>query len=476
MQPKDELLDWLYSLKGPSLKWDLETAHALNALCGHPDRAFRSLHVAGTNGKGSVAAMAHAIALAAGIPAGLYTSPHLVRPEERIRVGGEEVAEAALRERIGRLRAIAGDGVLSGVLPRFPSFFEMMTAAAFLTFAEARVRFAAVECGLGGRLDATNVITPLAAVVTTVALDHVPILGPTLADIAREKAGIVKPGVPVLVGWLPDQALAAVAARARSVGAPLFAATRELAIEDDGAGGRFAVATPERTYRDLACALPGAHQRRNAALAIRAIELCRERGLAVPPEAIAEGLARVRWPGRLERIERPGEPIVLLDAAHNPEGATALAAWLAAVDGDGGNGAARRPRRVAVFGVTEGRDPLEIYAPLAAAVDVWVATRPAIDKALDPRGIAEALAAAGAVVEVVDDPARALARASQLAGAERLDASVVNGATSGEVLVAGSLYLVGDARRILLGLTGPGHPPRETLLPRPGGGAAGDAR
>lgn len=463
MQPPDEVLDWLYGLKGPSLKWDLETAHALNALCGRPDRAFRALHVAGTNGKGSVAAMAHAIALAAGIPAGLYTSPHLVRPEERIRIDGAEIGGPALRARIGRLRALAEDGVLSGALPRFPSFFEMMTAAAFLSFAEERVRFAAVECGLGGRLDATNVITPLAAVVTTVAMDHVPILGPSLADIAREKAGIAKPGIPLLVGWLPEEALAAVAARARSVGAPLFAAARELAIEDAG-DGRFSVATPERTYRGLACALPGAHQRRNAALAIRAIELCRERGLAVPPEAIGEGLARVRWPGRLERIERPGEPIVLLDAAHNPEGAEALAAWLAAADG---TGARERRRRVAVFGLTEGRDPLEIFTPLAGAVDAWVATRPAIDKALDPAGIAAVLAAAGAAVEVVDDPALALARGRELAGAP---------ATGGEVLVTGSLYLVGDARRILLGLAGPGHPPRETLLPRAGGSAAGDAR
>ena len=464
MQPPNELLDWLYGLKGPTLKWDLETAHALNALCGRPDRTFRALHVAGTNGKGSVAAMAHAIALAAGIPAGLYTSPHLVRPEERIRIGAAEIAGPALFGRIGRLRALAEDGVLSGALPRFPSFFEMMTAAAFLSFAEERVRFAAVECGLGGRLDATNVITPLAAVVTTVAMDHVPILGPTLADIAREKAGIVKPGIPVLVGWLPEEALAAVATRARSIGAPLFAAARELAIGEDGAADRFMVATPERTYRGLTCALPGAHQRRNAALAIRAIELCRERGLAVPPEAIAEGLARVRWPGRLERIERPGEPIVLLDAAHNPEGAEALAAWLAAADG---TGARERRRRVAVFGLTEGRGPLEIFTPLAGAVDAWVATRPAIDKALDPAGIAAVLAAAGAEVEVVDDPAQALARGSQLAGPA---------ACGGELLVTGSLYLVGDARRILLGLAGPGHPPRETLLPRAGGIAAGDAR
>ncbi|MCU0223398.1 MAG: Mur ligase family protein [Acidobacteria bacterium] len=464
MHPPDELLDWLYGLKGPSLKWDLETAHALAALCGRPDRAFRSLHVAGTNGKGSVAAMAESIARAAGIRAGLYTSPHLVRPEERIRIDGEEIAGPALRERIGRLRALAEEGVLSGALPRFPSFFEMMTAAAFLAFAEERVRFAVIECGLGGRLDATNVIAPLASVVTTVAMDHVAILGPTRADIAREKAGIVKPGIPVLAGWLADDALAAVAARARAVGAPLHSAAAELAVEDDGGTGRFAVATPERTYRGLSCALAGAHQRRNAALAIRAIELCRERGLAVPSEAIAEGLSRVRWPGRMEWIERAGEAPVLLDAAHNPEGAEALAAHLAAADERAGRAGGRR-RRVAVFGATEGRDPLEVFAPLAAAVEAWVVTRPAIDKALDPAAIARALAAAGAAVEVVDDPARALERAAARAG----------GASAGEVLVTGSLYLVGDARRILLGLEGPGHPPRETLLPRAASPAAGDA-
>ena len=462
MQSPDELLDWLYGLKGPSLKWDLETAHALNALCGRPDRAFRALHVAGTNGKGSVAAMAHAMALAAGIRAGLYTSPHLVRPEERIRIDGDEIAGPALFERIGRLRGLAEEGVLSGALPRFPSFFEMMTAAAFLAFAEERVRFAVVECGLGGRLDATNVITPLAAVVTTVAMDHVAILGPTLADIAQEKAGIVKPGIPVLAGWLPEDARAALSARARAVGAPLHAAARELAIEDDGAG-RFAVATPERTYRGLVCALSGAHQRRNAALAIRAIELCRERGLAVPPEAIAEGLARVRWPGRLERIERAEQPAFLLDAAHNPEGAAALAEALAAAER---GGARERRWRVAVFGVTEGRDPLEIYTPLAGAVDAWVVTRPAIDKALDPAAVAGMLAAAGASVEVVDEPARALARAARLAGET----------AGGEVLVTGSLYLVGDARRVLLRLDGPGHPSRETQLPWAGGAAAADPR
>ncbi len=461
MSREDELLDWLYGLKGPSLKWDLDTAHALNAACGHPDRAFRSLHVAGTNGKGSVAAMVHAIATAGGIRAGLYTSPHLVRPEERIRVGPEDIDPGSLRALIARLRELSAREEAGGVLPRTPSFFEIMTAAAFLAFAEGRVGFAAIECGLGGRLDATNVIHPMAAVVTTVGIDHAQILGPTLAEIAREKAGIVKPGVPVLVGWLPKEALAAVTSRARRLGAPLAEAARELSIEEEP-GGTFRVDTPERTYAGLSCPLGGAHQRRNAALAIRALELCRARGLALPAEAVREGLAGVRWPGRLERIARGGEePAHLLDAAHNAEGAAVLAAWLAECDGtDGG-----RPR-VAVFGLTEGRSAAEIAVPLAGAVDAWVVTRPVIDKAIEPAVVAEQLAQLGiGPVEVVPAPEEALERArARLAG-------LSPGRGGGEVMVTGSLYLVGDARRILLRLEGPGHPARETQLP-----AAGDAR
>lgn len=461
MPRQDELIDWLYGLKGPSLKWDLDTARALNAACGHPDRAFRSLHVAGTNGKGSVAAMAHAIALAGGIRAGLYTSPHLVRPEERIRIGAEEIDPVEFRALVARLRALAERELSRGALPRAPSFFEIATSAAFLAFAGARVGFAAVECGLGGRLDATNVIHPLATVVTTVGLDHAPILGPTIAAIAREKAGIVKPGIPVLAGWLPDEALATVEARARRVGAPFSPAARELSIVD-GPDGTFSVSTPERTYEALACPLAGAHQRRNAALAIRALELCRARGLPLPPEAVRAGLARVRWPGRLERIGgRAGEVAYLLDAAHNAEGAAALAEWL------GGRDAAGEGRpRVALFGLTEGRSAAEIAAPLARSVDAWIVTRPEIDKAIDPSAVAAELASlVDAPVEVIPAPAEALARArAQIAA--RADRP-----GQGEILVTGSLYLVGDARRILLRLDGPGHPPRETRLP-----AAGEAR
>lgn len=434
----EELTRWLFSLEGPSNKWDLDTARSFCAWLGHPERAFPALHVAGTNGKGSVAATVHAIALAAGWNAGLNTSPHLVRPEERIRVGADDVAPQRFHALIARLRDEAAAALAAGALPRHPSFFEMITAAAFLAFREANVPLAVIETGLGGRLDATNVIEPRVSVITTIGLDHVKTLGGSLAAIAREKAGIVKPGVPVLAGWIPARALAEIRAAAVDRGAPLHLAADELVLRARR-DGTFDLTTPEAAYERLAPALVGAHQRRNVALAVRAVELLRARGLALPHAAVAAGVANVRWPGRMERIGR-----VLLDGAHNAEGARALGRALDAAAGP----------FVLVFGVTEGRDPAQLVAPLAPHVARLVVTRPAIPKAVDPAVVHARLAAAFPALapELEPDTAAALARAHALAG------------DAGAILVAGSLYLVGDVRRALLGLDGPGHPERETRL------------
>ncbi|MBP7146615.1 MAG: bifunctional folylpolyglutamate synthase/dihydrofolate synthase [Acidobacteria bacterium] len=448
MTESDPLLAWLFSLKGPSLKWDLETARSLARWLGDPQERFRSVHVAGTNGKGSVAAMVQAVAGAAGLRAGLYTSPHLVRPEERIRPGEDEIGPSEFRALIARLRPRAEAALAAGALTRFPSFFEMLTAAAFTAFAEHGIQLAAIEAGLGGRLDATNVITPEIAVITTIGMDHVKTLGPRLVDIAGEKAGIVKPGVPVLAGWLPRGPLAVVAAAARERGAPLHAAARELRVRAT-TGERFTVITPRRPYRELRVALAGRHQQRNAALAIRALELVAERtGLEFPPEAVARGLASVRWPGRLEEIAL--HPRFLLDGAHNGEGARALARHLSE---------SGRRVRPCVFGLTEGRNARALLLPLRRHVGPVIVTRPGIDKACAPAAVAAALGALAPDVEIVEEPAAALARAAALAG------------PAGEVLVTGSLYLVGDARRILLRLDGSGHPPRESNLPPARGGA-----
>ena len=451
---QDPLVSWLFSLQGPALKWDMDTARSFCVWLGRPERGFPALHIAGTNGKGSVAALAESIARVSGLSTGLYTSPHLVRPEERIRLGAADISRDAFRSLIERLRRAAAAAVAAGAVPRHPSFFEMMTAAAFVAFAERRVELGVVETGLGGRLDATNVLDPRVSVITTIALDHVKTLGGTLEAIAREKAGIIKPEAPVLVGWVPPEAREVFEATAREREAPLHLAERELdvAARDDGS---FDVTTPLRAYRSLRCALAGPHQRRNAALAIRAAELLRERGTAIDLDAVADGLVATHWPGRLERLDGallaadlPPVRSCLLDGAHNMEGIGVLAAALADAD-------RRAPvRRAMVFGLTEGRDAHKMIGPLAPHVARVVVARPGIVKAIDPAEVHAALveAAPQLAPELVPDPAEALRRAAELAGPD------------GELLVAGSLYLVGDARRVLLDLDGTGHPRRETQI------------
>ncbi len=439
-------IEWLFSLHGPSVKWDIETMQGFAAALGHPERRVPALHVAGTNGKGSVAAAVHAIARASGLSAGLYTSPHLVRPEERIRVDDEDIGRAAFAALIERLRATASETDL----PRHPSFFEMMTAAAFVAFADANVAVAVLETGLGGRLDATNVVAPSVTVITTVGLDHVKTLGGTLAAIAREKAGILKPGVPVVVGWMPPRAREVVLARASEVGAPVHRADDELEVRARR-DGSFDLVTPVRVHRGLRTALAGPHQRRNAALAVRAVELLAERGVAFDLAAVGPGLASVRWPGRMETIVAGGVRF-LLDGAHNPDGARALARALR----ERGGGPA-----VLVFGMSEGRRATELLAPLRPHVGAVLLAHAEIAKAIPPERIRAELAAAwpDLACECVPDVALALERAAAIAG------------RGGDALVAGSLYLVGDARRVLLGLEGTGHPLRETSI-----APAGDSR
>ncbi|MDQ7008051.1 MAG: Mur ligase family protein [Acidobacteriota bacterium] len=441
--PLDPLFQWLFSLSGPSLKWDIETAREFCAWLGHPQRAFPSVHVAGTNGKGSVAAMIHAMAGASGLRAGLLTSPHLVRPEERIRVGEDEISPRAFAERIEALRDQAARALDAGKLPRHPSFFEMICAAAFVEFARERVPLAVLETGLGGRLDATNVVYPVVSVITTIALDHVKSLGGSITAIAREKAGIIKPGIPVLAGWIDPEAEAVVRAAARRQGAPFHAAREEIVVTPTAGGDGFDVQTPEQRYQGLTCALAGPHQQRNAALALRAAELARQRGVAFSTRGLSAGLARVRWPGRLESLGQA--PTFLLDAAHNREGIEALAACL--------EERPRPARRVLIFGLTAGRPPAEIFAPLAGRVDAVVLTRPRSPKAVATGEIAAAIAPASPALWQRDEVGEAIALARREAG------------PAGEVLVTGSLYLVGDVRRELLDLEGPWRRPAEKVPP-----------
>jgi dihydrofolate synthase/folylpolyglutamate synthase len=374
------------------MRMGLDAMRAACAALGHPEGEFPCVHVAGTNGKGSVCAMVESIARAQGLRTGLYTSPHLCRFAERIRLDGEPVSDSTLAGLLDRALDPALD----------LSFFEAATMAALLAFRAAKVDLAIVEVGLGGRLDATNVLpAPTAAAITRIAFDHMDRLGSTLVAIAREKAGIAKPGLDIVVGPVDREVRAAIDEVARAAGA----------TTSDVSG----VDPPAQV------GLAGAHQRDNARIAT-----VLGARIGASPSAIERGIADVKWPGRLERVGS-----FLLDAAHNPDGTTALAAHLASL------GVPARDVAL-VFGTLGDKDWTTMLDSLAPHADrrVYLAPRGAARNAVDPAAMAARCP--GAVVESMT-AALALVRTAPLA------------------VVAGSLVLVGDARAQLLGL--PRDPP-----------------
>jgi dihydrofolate synthase/folylpolyglutamate synthase len=395
--PLADALQRLYARIPLGMRLELEPMRAACARTGHPEAAFPVVHVAGTNGKGSVCAMVEAIARAQGKTTGLYTSPHLCRFAERIRIDGEPVSDEALAALLERALDVGPD----------LSFFETATLAALLAFRAARVDLAVLEVGLGGRLDATNVVPrPRAAAITRIALDHTDRLGSTLVDIAREKAGIAKPGLDIVLGPMDPEVRRAIEVVAHAHGA----------TTSDVGDARL----PPRL------GLAGEHQRANARIASALASR-----LGASTGAIEEGLVDVRWPGRLERI---GD--VLLDAAHNPDGALTLAAHVRALG--------LAPDQVTlVFGALADKDwgpMLDTLAPLAAR-RVYVAPHGVSRGAVDPAAMAARHAGA-----VSPDMGDALGRHAGAAG------------TGGSLTVlCGSLVLVGQARALLLGL--PRDPP-----------------
>jgi len=309
-----EALEFFSHLSPSSIKLGLERVEAALEALGHPERRFPALHVAGTNGKGSTCAFASAALLAAGHRVGLYTSPHLVRVNERIRVDGVEIADELFGQRILE------------VLERHPeatslTYFEFGTVVAFWHFAREAVDVAVVEVGLGGRLDATRACQPLVTAITPVSFDHTEYLGHTLEAIAGEKAGILKPGVPVVVSRQEPEALAAIERAARNVGAPLVLEGRDFSL-DARSEGSLVYQGPGMSLEGLTLGLRGGHQRQNAGVALASLEQLTSRGVQVSSEAIRTGFAGTRWPGRLEELG--GSPPVVLDGAHNPAGVQVL--------------------------------------------------------------------------------------------------------------------------------------------------------
>jgi dihydrofolate synthase/folylpolyglutamate synthase len=394
---------YLASLKPLAIRLGLERMErALEAL-GRPERALRILHVAGTNGKGSTCAMAAEALRQAGHRTGLYTSPHLVRFNERIALDGEDIADDELSRITGAIRRAcpwhdeADDGERL-------TYFEFATLVALLHFAERAADAVVLEVGLGGRFDATNAVVPLACAVTPIGLDHVDLLGDTLDAIAREKAGIMKRGVPVVVARAQrPEAMAALLDEAERRGAPLT-------VAEAAHGGPIALAGP--------------HQAGNAALAAAALRLLRGAGVAVAEESIARGIAPARWPGRLERVDG-----VLLDGAHNADGAAALAAALAALYPG-------RPAEI-VFGVLADKDHAAMLRALAPAARALHLVAPQTPRARAPATYRALAARLVGTVDEHDSVEDAIRCARRGAGRE------------GIACVAGSLYLVGEARSLL---------------------------
>jgi dihydrofolate synthase / folylpolyglutamate synthase len=400
------------------VKFGLETIRALVERLGHPEEAYPSLLVAGTNGKGSVVAYADAVLRASGLRVGRYTSPHLVRVNERIAVDGRGIGDAALERALFRVRDAAEELVAAGAIAAHPTYFEAVTAAAFEHFRERRVDVAVLEVGMGGRLDATNVADPLASAIVSVDLDHQDYLGRTLGAIAREKAGVLRAGRATVLGPLAPEARDAVAETARALGARLVDAHAGSEVLRGREG--LEIRTARGLYRGVR-PLPGAHQVDNALVALRLLEEARAAGLACDLDAAGAAIGAARWPGRLERIS--GRPPILLDGAHNPAAARALADHLRGVG-----------PFVLVFGAMRDKDVrgmAEALFPLARRI---VLTRPRVDRAARPAEIAERAGPVSRGARLLDSPARALAWARRQAGDGAL------------VVVAGSLFLVGALR------------------------------
>lgn len=424
MRDLDASLKKLYELRTFGIKPGLDPVSGLLEGLQHPQHAFAALHVAGTNGKGSVCAMLASILQAARFRTGLYTSPHLVRFNERIRVDALPVTDAELADIFDTLEPVAAGLAARGTQA---TFFEFTTAMAFEHFRRRKVQLAVVETGLGGRLDATNVVLPLVSVITRIGIDHTAYLGETLAAIAGEKAGIVKAARPVVCGAMPDEARevvrhAAAARHALFVDATQTVNVRRVSQSVDGQ--KVAITSGDSDYGTVLVSLLGRHQLENIATAVAAVETLAEvAGLPLPAEAVRQGLQRTRWPGRLELLE--AAPPVLLDGAHNPDAARVLAAALKDLF---------RKRPVAlVWGMCSDKDAIGFSGELGGAVHACWPVALTTDRTRSPDELGRIARSRGWEVHPVAPLAAALAAAKAWAS-ER----------EGAVCIAGSLYLAGE--------------------------------
>jgi len=425
-----QCLEELFALGRFGIKLELDTVAGILERLGSPEKTFYTVHIAGTNGKGSIASTIASILKSTGVATGLYTSPHLIKFNERFAINGVQVSDDEIVDAYMAVKAVdTGE--------RKATYFELTTTMAFYLFALKKVTWAVIETGMGGRLDATNVLNPALSIITNLSIEHTDYLGNTLEEIAGEKAGIIKPGVPVITGVSQPEALAVIKATAQKQGAPLYVMGDDFSTTavNDKPSSPFDYQGISLSLKGLETPLPGAHQIQNAALALGACELLCTPGTtnpqppAITPETIRQGLAATQWPGRLEYILH--DPHVILDGAHNLHAAENLARFL--------KEEGKAPHLTLVIGVLDDkpyRKMLEYLVPTAHRI---IFTRPKINRNLDPEILRENSRDLTQVeTTVIDDVGEAVIHAIDTAPPE------------GTVCVAGSLYVVGEARSCIL--------------------------
>ncbi len=433
---------YLNSLQMHKIKLGLDSMESFLAKVDRPDKTLQFVHVAGTNGKGSVSVNIVSILQAAGYTVGLFTSPHLSSVRERFRIGDGYISEEQFANQATRIRKVLGEEMIT--------YFEFTTAIALLWFAESEVDLVVLETGLGGRLDATNIVWPLVSVITNVSMDHEAYLGNTLEAVAHEKAGIIKQGIPLVTGVAADVTRKVVTDRCKEVGAPLYIYGQDFSSKENSLTGWSWYSEAEIMERgaieDLRCTIRGDYQRGNSSLAIAAVQLLSTQGFSVTGEQIKDGVQQVRWPGRLEYIEidrtarspssehsLKGSTLrYLLDGAHNLAGVESLARTLEQEYGF--------IRLIVIWGAMEDKDLQETLPMVGKLASMLILTRPQGERSADPSLLFGVLPdELQGICHLQADVSKALIWAEESAGEDDL------------IVVAGSLYLVGEVRSQLVG-------------------------
>ncbi len=409
-------------------KFDLENTTVLSERLGRPDRAYPTIHIAGTNGKGSTAAFVESILRCAGFRTGLNTSPHLERINERFRINGEENSDEVFAETFTRIHSVIEELLAEGQLRAHPTYFECVTALAFEVFARERVEFGVIEVGLGGRLDATNIITPVVSIITRIDFDHETFLGHSLREIAGEKAGILKPGVPVVSAPQLPEAREVLRARAADLRCPVVETAEAFRIDDERVENGWVRARATElamgTQFSVAPQLPGRFQLQNALNAVACARLLQAKGFRVSDGNIERGIAETQWPGRLEKLQ--SQPDLYLDGAHNPGAARELASFLEE------NFAGRRV--FLIYGAVRDKAVDEVTGLLFPLATEVIFTQPDNPRAVSASQLAQMAGHHASHFSIIGNAEAAL------------DAAFGQARPDDAIFVTGSLYLVGQLR------------------------------